>query len=268
MGRPAEMIRDRGCMALLGILGLLGSIPETEIMDHYERNCIIWEKYKEKYLRTGFCIENQDIMRRHEGMDFIYGRDSAWCDRLNAFGINRQKMPEDRSLQGYFNTCEIIAVYNAEVYLSEGIPQRGFPDLISGFERHGAVLGGYFGTSPYAVKGYLKRAGYRTLMVSGRRLYAERLTDISSGFRVFIMTAYNISGRISSGIHTMCITAEDDGTYCRHNDPAGAVHGYGTLSEAVYSYNSGRCAPVCVIAAGTCSRRDDPRSSERDGGQE
>lgn len=89
-------------------------------------------------------------------------------------------------LTGKENTCEVIAVYNClchldysaeneqkhhdfdmEIIHNQSIiwEEQGFPYLLYCFERHGLALGGYFGTSPMAMKRLFVKFGYHVSVI-------------------------------------------------------------------------------------------------------
>ncbi|MCR5651626.1 MAG: hypothetical protein K6F86_10635 [Lachnospiraceae bacterium] len=106
--------------------------------------------------------------------------------------------------------CEIIAVYNA--LLSLGFP-KDLPELISTFEKKGSVLGGRFGTSPYALYRYLSKV-FDNVSFSFKRRDFEKLAQDS---RVFIITYYNDAKDIMQQIHTVCVTKDKDEGMHPHN---------------------------------------------------
>ena len=56
-----------------------------------------------------------------------------------------------------YNGCEVIAAYNSMLTLGE---KRDIRDIAYHFENDGQMLGGEFGTNPYAIKRYFTENGY------------------------------------------------------------------------------------------------------------
>ena len=65
------------------------------------------------------------------------------------------------------------------------------------------------------------------------------------------MSVWNEEGQISSGIHTMAITKEKNGSYVVHNSITqrknGVLNEYETLRSAVLSFDSGTGDPISLI---------------------
>ena len=67
--------------------------------------------------------------------------------------------------QMYYNGCEIIATYNAMRTLGKPEDIR---DIAYEYEKDGKMLGGEFGTNPYAAQRYFERKGYKVETVRVR----------------------------------------------------------------------------------------------------
>lgn len=109
-----------------------------------------------------------------------------------------------------YSGCEIIAVYNA--LLSLGI-KKDLTGLIGIFEKRGSVLGGRFGTSPYALYRYLSKTVGNTVFSFKRRDF-DRIAEES---RVLIITYYNDAKDIMQQIHTVCVTKDEKDVLKPHN---------------------------------------------------
>ena len=140
-----------------------------------------------------------------------------------------------------YNSCEVIALYNALIALNNEI-DISFPELLLSFERKGITMGGAFGASPYALKRYLGNSGYIVDCYN----YKQRYIIASDEYDAFIMMSYNNSGSIKDMIHTMCITKEDN-SFKLHNDYEGSRQ-YKTLIDAVEGYNKGKSRMIIILA--------------------
>ena len=188
-------------------------ITAAAIERHKEYNLDILIKESQKkdgIYATGEYIENQ-----------FYWKDIK-------FGIS------DMSYSG----CEIMATYNALKALGEPVSEQTVVDLIAMYEADGAVFGGKFGTSPYAVENYFRDQGY-DVMTTASQDTAE-INKIGEYCDTVIVNAYNNKSDITDMIHTVSITKDEEGTYSVHN----GYHkdgnnnyvvngGYGTLQEAI-----------------------------------
>lgn len=149
-----------------------------------------------------------------------------------------------------FAGCEIMAVYNALMAMrkdntidsSDCELLRDFGGcesicrLISDFEKDGAALQGWIGSSPYSIKRYLKKHGIRTRFV----WKMDKLSDA----KVAIATVYNDAEDLYSQIHTIAFSKEEDG-YMSHNALI-CKRGCQTLKEAVKSV-SNNPKMICAI---------------------
>lgn len=150
-----------------------------------------------------------------------------------------------------YSGCEIIAVYNALRALGEKVSAQTMADLISMFERRGAVLGGLFGTSPHAIKAFLVRSGYEVSMTVDKD--AETVIKIGESSDTVIVTAYNNEKNIMAQVHTVSITKEKGETYSIHNayhrvnGKYAAKEGYRTLQDAVHAMSNSAPASISVI---------------------
>ena len=134
-----------------------------------------------------------------------------------------------------FAGCEVIAVYNVMKALGRNAGPELIAQLISNFERRGAALQGWIGTSPMALKKYLNKNGINTRLV-------WREEDLSDA-KVAIATIYNDRNNLYSQIHTIAFTREENG-YTAHNSVY-SVTEKGSLREAVGAVSS---APKLICA--------------------
>lgn len=137
-----------------------------------------------------------------------------------------------------YSGCEIIAAYNASKALEEEATAEKIVELIAAYEKYGAVLGGKWGTSPYAIENYFRKEGYAVETTAS--LDTAAINGIGERSDTVIVNAYNNENDITAMIHTVSITKDEGGTYSVHNayrkDESGnylAKDGYSTLQEAI-----------------------------------
>ncbi len=180
-----------------GRLSVAGKISKKVIAEHMEHNRrVLEDDVKGYYMTPGTYIENQ------------------WRWKEIQFGQGRQIGREDEINMGYAG-CEIIAAYNALLALGENGTKETMTELISRFEKKGAVLGGIFGSSPLFIRKYFRQQGYKTRLLTGRK--PEKLEKMGQMWDALILTAYNDKDDLSREIHTVCVTKEKEG-YFIHND--------------------------------------------------
>lgn len=192
---------------------------------NYEKNINAWNDYKERYLSGGY-IEHQAALT-----NMIYGRNYS----------------------ADYNSCEIIALYNAlRSFIADekDINAISFPKLLTQFEKRGITWGGAYGTSPFALFKYFKMAGFDIKGYSYRqwmRICAKEKdrADFENVFDTFIFMAYNNAKTVKDMIHTMCITKEN-GQYKIHNDYEGS-RSYDSLFSAVTGYKNGQSRLIIIF---------------------
>ncbi len=152
-----------------------------------------------------------------------------------------------------YSGCGIIAVWNVLEYFRR-VPRVGtaayLANLISDFEKFGAVLGGAFGTSVYAVFFYLKRYFKKTGFSLAKRKPA--LDRLGERYQAFVVITPNDALNIARGLHIVCITRDSRG-FSVHNAYKKTRAGfyvvsipYKTLSEAIENICE-RPLPLAII---------------------
>lgn len=111
-----------------------------------------------------------------------------------------------------FAGCEVFAIYNIFRALGKGEGPQKILELIEDFEKKGASLQGWMGTSPMALKRYISKHGIQNRLV----WKADNLNNP----RLAIVTVYNNKKDLYSQIHTVAFTKEEDG-YVAHNANCG-----------------------------------------------
>lgn len=155
-----------------------------------------------------------------------------------------------------YSGCEIMAVYNALLALGKKMTVEDTVELISAFEKKGAVLQGKWGTSPYAIFRYFLRHDYEAVITCSKD--AERVNATAECCETLILTAYNNRYDIRNMIHTVSVTRDEKGNFILHNaykkNSAGeyiACAGNGeirSLREVIRLMSSdGQAAHICII---------------------
>ncbi len=155
-----------------------------------------------------------------------------------------------------YGGCEIFAVHNALLALGEPVDSERLAELISQFERRGAVLAGKFGIAPMAAYHYFRKQGYQVCVTRSRK--KEVWNTFEEEYDTMIVTAYNDGGDIFRRIHTVNISKDIQGHFSVHNgfvsrrNTKGEVeyisHGpFETLAQAVQNLAKGKAALICMI---------------------
>lgn len=229
---------------VLGVMGLLQIMRKTskaKVKENCKLNSSILEGQanfsdNRRFFRTGTFIENQ----RQWGQ-VCFGRDYTMS----------------------YGGCEIIAVYNALLSLGKELSGSDLAELISGFERGGAVWGGLWGVAPQSVKPYFKRKGYRVKKTWSRK--EKVINRMGEESDTLIVTSYNNGCDVFDGMHTVNISKNEKGKFHVHNDYCTQLdeqgrtvfvsHGpYDTLYKAVSKLSGGTAVPVCVIGVGKIAK--------------
>ena len=103
------------------------------------------------------------------------------------------------------NGCEIIAAYNAMKVLGN---QKDIRDIAYYFENDGQMLGGYFGTNPYANKRFFEKEGYKVKVVEGEKIMEDKLPKADA----YVLSFWN-SDDVTDALHTVAMRRTRDGKY-------------------------------------------------------
>ena len=151
-----------------------------------------------------------------------------------------------------YSGCEIIATYNAILSLGETLPEQGIADLISAYEKKGAVLWGGWGVAPRAIYRYFKEKGYDTAMTCSTT--PEDIDRMGEEYSTAIITVYNDARDITKQIHTMNVSKAGQNAFVLHNcyrrDRDGSyIMGvpHVSLWETIKSLGGGKAMPICII---------------------
>lgn len=137
--------------------------------------------------------------------------------------------------------------------LQENASPDSMVELISSFERNGAVLNGKFGVAPRAIYEYFTERGFETIAVTDNNI--EVINHIGNDFCAIIVTAYNNKNDITDMIHMVYITRRENGEYVIHNgyrkNTASGIWeenrtGMFTLADAIAKIGRDSAA-ICII---------------------
>ena len=152
-----------------------------------------------------------------------------------------------------YSGCEILAVYNGLLSLGECVNGDELSELISIFERKGAVWAGLLGTAPRAIRKYFEKRGYAVSLCYARR--QDVVNALGETSDTVLAMVYNDGQDIFKMIHTVNISKEKvTGKYVAHNCyKLNAQHQYisdgpfDSLWEAVHRMGQGKSEIVCVM---------------------
>lgn len=224
-------VDDQTLLLVLTLLSAHSLSPKVS-QQHLESNTEAWEEYL-KLHPDDYYIEHQEDMR-----------DKGDPQKPN----NIKDGLHYGNHEAYYNSCEVIAVYNALLALHDGNSPTGFPELLCTFEQGGICADGEFGTAPTALYVYFEKRGYEAKMLSGKQIKDSKLNNMQKEYDTYILTAYNDGDDLGEMIHTVSITAEAiDGEtkYQIHNASDTAI--YDSLAEAVGGFHGGNGEPISII---------------------
>ena len=113
--------------------------------------------------------------------------------------------------------CGIFATFNVMKAVTGVTPSADdLVDIITNYERSGAIANGMFGTSPKAVASYLKKKGYSVLTVN--EFSANTLNTIGNSYKGFITLKLNDKADITAGGHYESISKAAKSQADRNND--------------------------------------------------
>ena len=228
-GRKTGRLPPRLVLWAMALATVLFRVPERVRRAHFSENTRLWDTLAPAAVENGF-IERQEMLA-----PLRYG--------VSRKGLSRRLLA-GRPLTGGENTCEVIAVYNALGALN--MPQPGLPELLRRFEGRGISLGGYFGTSLYALRRFFRKQGCHTAALYGSRADRAGTERLAGAGTVFILTMLNTADNLYDMVHTVCVTKTDGGVTVHNVGEPGRI--YPDLYSAVTGYNGGRGRPVWLMA--------------------
>ncbi len=200
----------------------LCSVEETLCAEHYQKNL----SFRLPVSASGYLEEQGQLGA------FFYGEQRKILGRWLLHGA---------PLNAAVNACEVMAVFNVCHYFGE---EPSFPELLSCFERSGCSLYGYFGTSLAAVEHFFVEKGYEIEVYQKSGL--EGLYSCPKKEKeAYLLTGYNVKGRLKEMIHTICVTKERD-DFWAHNDYEGSRHS-ASLAGAAKGYHQGKGEMIYAI---------------------
>ena len=123
--------------------------------------------------------------------------------KIDDFLVSQREAPARALRYGFFrsgyNGCGWIAAYNACRILGEDVPPA---EIISDFERYGAILFGLFGTSPAAMTHFFRKRGYQAVS-TGKR---ERFDALAKASDVSVLWYWH-----RKGAHFIALRPGEDG---------------------------------------------------------
>ena len=221
-----QKINNNTFLTVFNILANLSDIPEAIIEQNAVDNAAFLADADSPLSERGF-IENQ----------------SEWAQIKFGIGKNANMA---------YAGCGIIATYNALYALKEEVSAQTMVELISYYERDGAVLGGAFGVAPNAITEYFTEKGYNVEETSDRE--SDAVNRIGEEYETVIVTVYNDEKDITQQVHTVSITKETNGTFTVHNVSGINNKGeditndsYETLQEAIENISDQKPLVINVI---------------------
>ena len=214
-------VDDKTMLAVFTLMSIQG-LDDSEISAHYQNNVTAFQQYLKDH-SGDYYIEDQNSM---DDYNILYGSHTA-----------------------DYNSCEVIATYNALLDLNGGNSPASFPELLSTFESAGIAAGGEFGTDPTALYMYFDANGYDADMLTGGKINSSHCGTMQNDYETYILTTYNNKDNVGDYIHTVSITSEvvdGETKYFIHN-ASGETEGYDSLYDAVSGYNNSNGEPISLI---------------------
>lgn len=206
--------------SLVGILDGISKkgLADKIVSEHLNHNKHVWKTNQKNYIASSGLIEYQSNME-----DIWYGTKRALWEMIPAVRCGSK----DKAVHGDYNTCEVIALYNALKFTGRNVE---FPELLAHFEKKGITSKGYFGTSVLALKKYLDDK-----KIASTLKYGDDAKSLEKDYDAFIITVYNNYQDITCMIHTMCVTKK--GTeYSLHNAYSDRPIKASSINELVGKY--------------------------------
>lgn len=220
----------RFMVAMISLSTIVSRVPLRQRLMHLELNRMGWKIYRSKYKNEKY-IEHQAALT-----DMVYGKKNF----LSKYMVSTQI--SGSTIKASANACEVISVYNALISFADENQIISFPELLCVFEEKGAVLGGNGGGSLSFMRKTLENHGRDAKLYIVKKLKDPDYDRLQKEYKSFIISTWN-RDNITDGLHSMCITLEDD-LYRLHNAYGKGVKSK-SLKEVVYSYSQN---PIALIA--------------------
>lgn len=155
---------------------------------------------------------------RHNKKVDLSGYKNGYINDQNTGAVSKLKLgSRDMS----YNGCEVIAAYNALVTLGK---REDIRDIAYHFENDGQMLGGEFGTNPYALKRYFSDKGYSVKTLEGENITDKNIPKADA----YILSFWN-DDDVMYGLHTVSVRKSDSGYY---------LYNYDVTSDETYFCNN------------------------------
>ena len=147
-----------------------------------------------------------------------------------------------------------MATFNAHLSLGEDMNEEDLANLISYYETHGMTLGGFLGTSPYAILDYFTSRGYETDFTTS--LQQEEINRMGDECDTTIITLYNRETDLFGGhVHTVNVEKKEDGTFQVYNSTG--IEPQDSLWDVIVHMGRQNDAPICIIGISN-PKEDEP----------
>ena len=210
-----------------------GIVPS--IASYFQRKDNLYELQSGKNLEKGYFTPNKYIDNQNTNSD-------EW--EHVKYGLSNMEKAG----------CEIMATFNAHLSLGEDMNEEDLANLISYYETHGMTLGGFLGTSPYAILDYFTSRGYETDFTTS--LQQEEINRMGDECDTTIITLYNRETDLFGGhVHTVNVEKKEDGTFQVYNSTG--IEPQDSLWDVIVHMGRQNDAPICIIGISN-PKEDEP----------
>jgi len=159
-------------------------------------------------LTKGFGVNLYDVAHnvlavknyKHNQKVDLSGYKNGYINDQNDGAVSKLKLGSDTMDN---NGCEVIATYNALLTLND---RKDIRDIAYHFENDGQMLGGKFGTNPYAIKRYFTQNGYKVKTLEGENIHDDKIPDADA----YILSFWNDKD-VMDALHTVAMRKTKDG---------------------------------------------------------
>lgn len=107
------------------------------------------------------------------------------------------------------NGCEVIATYNTLITLGA---KEDICDVAAYYESDGQMLGGVWGTNPYAAERFFKKKGYKVTRIEGDDIINGNIPDADA----YLYSYWN-TDKITDALHTVSVRKTERDTWVLYN---------------------------------------------------
>ncbi len=127
-------------------------------------------------------------------------------------------------------------LYNSLLTLGES---KDIRDIAYEFEEDGMMLGGSFGTNPYAIERYFKKEKYHVEVLKGEEITQKKIPDADT----YILSFWN-SDDVMDALHTVSVRKDKSNKYIFYNDD---ITGEEMPSDSIYQrINEEKYQPIIL----------------------